>query len=229
MPHRLLDLAQVCAYLRMADGEVRKLVKRDEIPCLLKGERVMFRKRDVDAWASQRILSLDPQALGAFRDAAAEEEASIAGLMGRDWIEPGLASRTKAAVIRDMVGIADRSGRIYDSADLHDSLREREEIGSTALSGGVALLHPRHHEPYMFSESIVVLGKCVHPIPFGAPDGGMTDMFFLICSQYDQLHLRILSRLCLMMGKTELLPELREAEGAQGMYDAICAAERVVV
>jgi mannitol/fructose-specific phosphotransferase system IIA component (Ntr-type) len=109
------------------------------------------------------------------------------------------------------------------------SLEARETLCSTAVPGGLALLHPRHHQPYMFESSFLVLGRTVQDIPFGAPDGQHTTLFFLICCQDDRIHLHTLARLCLMAQKTHLLARLHAAPDAASLYDAIVTSEREVL
>ncbi len=70
-----------------------------------------------------------------------------------------MTCRSKSSVIREMVELADRTGLLCYRDELLESLVEREKLCTTALSGGLALLHPRNHEPYMFEDSFVVLGK----------------------------------------------------------------------
>ena len=236
MPHQLYDIRQAAGYLHVTEEDVRRMVKRGELPCLRKGDRMMFQRREIDAWASQRILAFDKKTLTSFHAASgevveegSERETLVSDFFRREWIEPALPSKTRAAVFRDMVDLAERSERVYDPADLLQTLREREEIRSTALPGGLALLHPRHHDPYMFSDSFMVLGRTVQPVPFGAPDGRTTDLFFLICSQYDRLHLHLLTRICRMVQQTSLLESLREAPDGGAMLVAISEAEAKVV
>jgi mannitol/fructose-specific phosphotransferase system IIA component (Ntr-type) len=128
-----------------------------------------------------------------------------------------------------MTRVAEATGLLIERDGLLDSLLEREDLCSTALPGGLALLHPRHHDPYTFEDSFVVLGRTVQPIPFGAPDGGKTDLFFLICCQDDRIHLHVLARLSMMCCHTALVADLRACEDADEMYERILSAEREVI
>jgi PTS system nitrogen regulatory IIA component len=156
------------------------------------------------------------------------EAAIVSDLVREEFIDAHLASRTKSALIRDMAALAGKTGLVVDPADLLASLIERENLCSTALGGGFALLHPRHHEPYMFADSFVVLAKVGHALPFGAPDGGQTDLFFLACCQDDRIHLHVLARLCLLCTRTELLERLRQADDAATMMAELRTAEAQV-
>ena len=56
-----------------------------------------------------------------------------------------------------------------------------------------------------------------------------TDLFFLVCSQDERLHLHILARLCVLCYQTSVLLDLREADSAQRMYDNLVQAEIEVI
>ena len=129
-----------------------------------------------------------------------------------------------------MVALAERTGLLTTTAaELLAALQEREALCPTALPGGLALLHPRNHDPYMFSDSFLVFGRTTHPMPFGALDGMGTDLFFLVCCQDDRIHLHVLARLFMMCSQTPLLPNLRSATDRDDMLAAILAAEAEVI
>jgi mannitol/fructose-specific phosphotransferase system IIA component (Ntr-type) len=132
-------------------------------------------------------------------------------------------------VLRDLVALADKTGQLNDSKTLIESLEAREELCSTALPGGFAVPHLRSQEPYLFETSFIVVGRPIQEIHFGAPDGEPTHLFFLICCQDDRFHLHTLARLCLIALKTTLLEELRAAPDAQGMREALLAAEQAIL
>ena len=227
---------EAAEYLHVRPEDVRELVRRGEIPHRRMGERVVFRRREIDAWASQRILGFSQPRLEDYhRRASAQvrdfsgKRAVIGELLKPEFLEPALASRTKASLVRDMVELAERTGLVNCTEDLREALIAREQMCTTALAGGVAMLHPPHHEPYLFEDSFIVAARTVQPIPFGAPDGRTTDVFFLICCQDDRIHLHVLARICMMAHHTSLLLELREAPGAAAMYETLVASEEEVI
>jgi PTS system nitrogen regulatory IIA component len=236
LPYRVFNLDQVAVYLHLPVQEVKEFVRTREIPCALQGDRWVFRQKEIDAWASQRIIGLSKQRLTVYhRKTSAKvhdlskRHAMIPELVKPAYIMPKLHSKTKASIIRSMVDLAGSTGLVTDWKDLLGSIDERERLCSTALVGGIALLHPRNHEPYMFDDSFVVLGRTIQPVPFGSPDGAMTDLFFLICCQDDRIHLHVLTRLCMMCHYTSVLLELREAADAASMYSLMIQAEREII
>jgi nitrogen PTS system EIIA component len=236
MPHRVFNLEEVARYLHLQPGHVERLVKNQDIPCERHGGRTVFRKVDIDAWASQRILGLSSQSLAEYHQQSSQatrplspEGALLPGMLREEFIHPALPARTKASVLREMVALAEKTGRLWDARRLLEGLAAREELCSTGLPGGLALLHTRQHEVFLFESSFLVLGRTVHPLPFGAPDGRPTDLFFLLACPDDRLHLHTLARLCLMAQKSDLLQRLREADEAEDMLRVLVEAEESVL
>ena len=236
MPYRVMTIGQVAEYLHVTAASIEELVHHREIPFERQGNRVLFRKLEVDGWASQRILGFSGKRLQNYHQNSSAgmqknspAAASLTDLLPVKFIQPELCAKTRAAVIRDLAALAGHTGLVTDAAGLAVGLREREDLFSTAMPGGFALVHPRQHDQYMFERSFVMLARTPRPVPFGAQDGGETGIFFLICCQDDRLHLHVLARLSMMCAQTELLAYLRAASTAAEMAEAIADAEAEVV
>ncbi|MFO7535171.1 MAG: PTS sugar transporter subunit IIA [Kiritimatiellia bacterium] len=231
MPYKVFNEDEAATYLHVPREVLDRLVKNQEIPCQVHAGRVVFTRYDIDAWASQRILRLSGENLDDYHRAASlgksepETLLIMPNLIQADWIAPDMASRTANGVLRDMVLVAERSEKVCDARQLLALLQEREQLCSTAVPGGLALLHPRHHTPFMFMDSFIAVGRAASGVPFGGPDGGLTDIFFLIGCGDDRAHLHILARLCAMCQKTGMLAAIRGADGARGIAAAILSAE----
>lgn len=236
MPHRTLGIDEVARYLRLHPLEIERLVKAQDIPFERRGPRVVFRKVEIDAWASPRVLRLEGRRLANYcrdtspgADLVLQGEAIMPALLRPEFINPALPARTKASVLREMAFLAGKTGRVWDPQGLLAGLQSREELSSTGLPSGLALLHTREPEAYLFESMFLVLGRTVQEIPFGAPDGRPTNLFFLVACPDPGLHLHTLARLCLMAQKSELLNELRSAPDAQAMYECTLRAEQSVL
>lgn len=236
MPHRIFNLSEAAEYLHLGEDAVEELARSGDLPCEKQGVRLVFRHNAIDEWASRRLLEFNKENLSDFHQRStskfhdlSRDVSIIPALLKPEWIDAGLTCRSKSSVIREMVALADRTGLLCYREELLESLIEREKLCSTALSGGLALLHPRNHEPYMFEDSFVVIGKTIAQIPFGSPDRSTTDIFFLICSQDDRIHLHVLARLCMMCHNTSLLLELRGTDDVLEMYRLLVASEEQVI
>ncbi|MGA2660898.1 MAG: PTS sugar transporter subunit IIA [Verrucomicrobiota bacterium] len=236
MPHRTFNTEEVGRYLHLGRADMERLVKNQDIPFERHGERLVFRKVEIDAWASQRILGLEGRRLAEYHQRTSSDtrrflarEVMMPELMQPEFIEPALPAKTKASVLRQMTALAEKGGRVWDAQGLLAGLEAREALCSTGVPGGLALLHSRFPDAYMFESPFIVLGRTVQKIPFGAPDGGATDLFFLLGCPDDRLHLHTLARLCLMAQKTNLLAQLRDAPDAASMHRSILEAEQAVL
>jgi mannitol/fructose-specific phosphotransferase system IIA component (Ntr-type) len=116
-----------------------------------------------------------------------------------------------------------------DPADLLASVEAREQLCSTGLPGGLAILHCRNLQPYRFEDSFIVVGRTLQEIHFGAPDGRPTWLFFLICCQDERIHLHTLARLCLIMQKTDVVSRLLAAPDSATMYADLLATEQAAL
>ncbi len=106
-----------------------------------------------------------------------------------------------------------------------EAVRAREDMLPTALENGVALLHPRRPLPTVLDRAFLALGRTSRPLPFGAPRGGLTDLYFLVCSSDDAGHLRVLARLSRLISDAELLEALRQAPDAAAAHEVIAERE----
>ncbi len=92
-----------------------------------------------------------------------------------------------------------------------DAVMAREDLHPTALDNGVALLHPRRPQTSILAEPLLALGRSAQPLPFGNQSGHLTDVFFLICSTDDRVHLQVLAKLSRLLSGTTFLEELRDS------------------
>ena len=136
-----------------------------------------------------------------------------------------LHAKTRGSVIREMCDLAALSGYLWDSSVMAEAVQAREDLHPTALENGVALLHPRRPQTSILGESIVALGITTHPINFGNRSGRATDIFFLICSLDDRIHLQILAKLSRLVHEDDLMDKMRHASSAQEVREMILEAE----
>jgi len=234
MPHTLYSAAEVAEYLRVSVSEVETWARRAEIPCERRGDRFVFRRGEIELWASCCLLDARERRLREYherssRAGGAAPRPMLHALISTDRIALDMGSRTRASVIRDMIALAEQTGLLNYPDDLLRQIELREAEQPTALAGGVALLHPGHREPYMFEDSFLLLGRTVQALPFGAPDGQPTDLFFLLCCRDDRLHLHALSRLCLLCYHSPLPGALREASSAEEACAALIRSEAEIL
>lgn len=227
------DVAALAAYLHITPDKVLKLVKQDKLPARRVGGELRFSEAEVHHWLEDRIgVSDEGQLLKveAALDRAAPQHPDwrIAEYCTPERIAIPLGSRTRGSAIRDMCKLAARGGLMWDAAAMAQAVQAREDLHPTALDNGVALLHPRRPQTSILSDSVVALGIAPQGIPF-ASGGQLTDVFFLICSFDDAIHLRILARLSRMIAAAGWLESLRGADSPAVAHQLIFEAELPLV
>ncbi len=116
-----------------------------------------------------------PKAVAA--DSAAARD--LANCLSAELFIPQLASQTKDDVLTEMVDALVTAGRVRNRQLLLETLERRESLGSTAIGKGVALPHGRS---LAVRELVVVVGRSVDGIAFGAADEKPVHHIFLIAA-----------------------------------------------
>ncbi len=229
------DLASLAEYLHLNLAQVSRMAERGHVPGRRVGGQWRFSRAEIHHWLEGRIGALDEQELahleGSLTRAAPPHEPAVVieSLLPLEAIAVPLEARTRGAVISAMVELAAHTGWLWDAARMADAVRSREDLFPTALENGVALLHPRRPLPSILAQPFLALGRTTQGIPFGAQHGGLTDLFFLICSVDEAGHLRTLARLSRLISDAAFLGALRDAESAREIRDLIVARERRIL
>ncbi len=225
-------IESLAAYLHVDPAQVLRLAERGKLPGRKVAGQWRFAQAEVHHWLEHRIgLSSDEELVhmeGVLRRAAGktdESAISIADMLPLEAIAIPLAARTRGSVITSMVELAARTGWLWDTAKMAEAVRAREDLLPTALENGVALLHPRRPLANILGQAFLAFGRTDRGLPFGAPRGVLTDLFFLICSVDDGGHLRVLARLSRLIGDPALVDELRHAPDAAAVLEAIAQRE----
>ncbi len=232
MPADDFDMESLAAYLHLAPQQVARLADRGKLPGRKVAGQWRFSRAEINHWLEERIGLADEDDLvnmeGVLESDAgpdAEEKILIAGILPPEAIEIPLQARTRNSVFTALVEVAARTGWLWDPEKMVQAVRARENLHPTALDNGVALLHPRRPLAGILSQAFLALGCTPNGIPFGGGRGGLTDVFFLICSVDDRGHLRTLARLSRVINSPGFLAQLRQAPDAATAHQLIAETE----
>jgi PTS system nitrogen regulatory IIA component len=236
MPHEDMSEKQVAQYLHMNALDVAKLASRGRIPCRKVGGRYRFTKGELDHWIETQMHELGADRLADIERGVSrylgmevEGEQLICRLIPPGGIAVPLAAKTRDAVIRGLVNLADEADLVYDRDKVIREIRVREELCSTALVPGVALPHPRHPLPSDIAANFVVVGLTSSGIPYGGADGSLTRLFFLICCKDDRTHLHVLARLARILQEKDAIDDLLSVESAEELRRRLLVKEQAAI
>jgi nitrogen PTS system EIIA component len=103
--------------------------------------------------------------------------------------------------------------------DARREIREREQLGSTAIGGGVAMPHCRCPET---DRPLLLLARSAAGVPFGASDGAPIRLFVAVVTPAGSPaeHLRALAQLSRRLRDAERIARLLAAQDAEAMLAA---------
>jgi len=225
-----MDLDQLALYLQRDSRELRKMANRGNLPGQKVAGEWRFARAEINFWLEKQLSQYSDEELVALERGRAtldDDGPLLARLLSEATIALPLAASTRASVLKELVTLAENSWQVYDPDALLQAVRQREEMHSTALENGVAIPHPRRAPPEtVLGESVVALGYVPSGIPFGAPNGGLTDLFFFVACTDAATHLGVLTRLSRLFLEPAFLDGLRLTETPGEAYRLVEDAER---
>lgn len=229
-----MDLAQLAAYLQRDVREVTKLASRGHLPGQKVGGVWRFASTEINYWIETQMHAYTEQELAALERASGATsvaaEPLVASLLSERTVAVPLVAATKASVLKELVHLAEQSWQIYDTDALLTAIKQREDLASTAMANGVAIPHPhRPLSPRAQGDAVIAFARTPGGIPYGAPDGGLTDLFFLVSCRGADTHLRVLARLSRMMLQPGFLEALRQADTAAEAQQILERTERDLI
>jgi nitrogen PTS system EIIA component len=231
MPYNDFDVEKLAKYLHLTPQQVIKLAEREQLPGRKIGGQWKFAKPDIHLWFENRIGLSDEEELVKVENVLQksapledEQEISISQMLPVEAIAIPLHARTRNAVIDAMLDLAAGTTWLWDTKAMGEAVRAREEIHPTALENGVALMHPRRPMTKILAQPFLALGCTVSGIPFGS-GCPLTDVFFLICSTDDRVHLHTLARLSRLLTVPGFLNELHQVQDAKTAHQLIVEVE----
>jgi PTS system nitrogen regulatory IIA component len=229
MSQEMMNLEQLADFLQRDAREVHKLASRGHLPVHRISGEYRFHPVEINHWLETQMHGYTEQELSKLEKGPAGQgqgmKPLLTTMLSEATIAVPLAARTKASVLKELVTAAEQSWQVYDPEAILEAIRAREDLASTALVSGIALPHPHRPVPGSLGESVIAFGRTNSPLPFGAPGGGLTDLFFLVCCTDDRTHLQVLARLSRVMLRPGFLDELRAADTPAATFAVIEAAE----
>jgi PTS system nitrogen regulatory IIA component len=126
--------------------------------------------------------------------------------------------------LQELVGLAAR-GQDRSAADaILTAVREREDVLSTGIGGGVAIPHGKTP---VVDQLVMAAGVSAAPIDFDALDGAPVQLFFLLIGPESAsgAHVKALSRLSRILRRDRLRERLRGARSPEEFLQIVRGSE----
>jgi mannitol/fructose-specific phosphotransferase system IIA component (Ntr-type) len=223
MDPNLFTLNEVAAFLRLTEEQIMNLVWTKRIPFVELEGKHLFPKDKIETWIENNLLSAADIDEGTLPDTLLQ--VPLTNFIPRGGIFFTLGKKPKDAILSHLVTLSQRFGCISDPEGFLDALKEREQMVSTAIEGGIAFLHTRRRIPKNILRPFLLVGVSHDGLQWGAPDGKPTHVLVLMGLRHDTLHLKILSQLA-RMTRAGLVKKLMEAGEEDKAVKVLLALEK---
>jgi fructose-specific PTS system IIC-like component len=138
----------------------------------------------------------------------------ITNLIEPETICLDLKATTKDDALKELVELLDAAGKLADKEQFLADLWKREEIGNTGFEDGVAIPHAKSDA---VTEPAVAVGISRTGIDYGAEDGELSDVFFMLASPDggDHHHIEVLAQLSTKLIEEEFIGQLKAAQSVE--------------
>ncbi|MGF1690825.1 fructose-specific PTS transporter subunit EIIC [Photobacterium kagoshimensis] len=148
-----------------------------------------------------------------------------------DLIEPEiicleLKAQTKEGVLQELVNLLDSAGKLADKDQFLADVWKREEIGNTGFDEGIAIPHAKSDA---VAKPAVAVGISRSGIDYGAEDGELSDVFFMLASPEgnDHHHIEVLAQLSSKLIEDSFIAKLKAVESIDAARELLTDVEPI--
>jgi len=221
----VMTLSEVALYLRLAEKTVLRMVHKGQIPCAKVASQWRFLRSMIDDWLIAKMRVVPQNDLARLIESS-PEVVPLSRLLNAEYVVLGLRPESKEEVLRQLVQPLLRSRFIDREKPFLVKLLEREKIVSTAVGKGVAIPHLRNPQDNPGGGPVLVVGVCREGTDFEALDGEKTHLFFLLCTDSEVVHLRVLAKVNRIAARKEAMVRLIGAESPVEVLQVLIRADQ---
>jgi len=223
----IMTLAEIANYLRLSEKTILRMIKANKIPVTKLANRWRFMRTVIDEWLAPRMRAVSEKNLVGIINVA-KHPIPLSQLITPARIILDMKPGSKESILSKLVEPLRRTGILADSEAFTKKLVERENIISTAIGHGVAAPHVRDSKENNVRKLAIVLGICKKGTNFHSLDGHKTYVFGLVCSNSEDVQLRLMAKLSLLLRKPDVIRMLRRAKNKQEVITLLTATDRKI-
>jgi excisionase family DNA binding protein len=183
MGKKLITIKQAMAHFNVTESLILDLIKNGTLHAYKKGNTIKIDENEMHEW----ISSLSDADM--IRLTKNKNKKKFSDYFKPSYVILDFKADNKFEAISELAKKARSLGLVKDHRWLYDILIAREELASTAVGKGVALVHPRHPHPAKIKKPAIIFGRSKKPIDFEANDNKPVRLYFLLLLHDDSQHL----------------------------------------
>ncbi len=215
MGKKLLTIRQAMAHYNVTESLLKDLIKEGVLHAYKKGNTIKIDENEMNEWLS----GLSDAEM--HRVSKNKNKKRFSDYFRPSYIILDFKADNKFEAISQLSRKARSLGLVKDHRWLYDVLIAREELASTAVGKGVALVHPRHPHPAKIKKPAIIFGRSKKEIDFEAVDKKPVNIFFLLLLHDDAQHLFSIAYISKCLLQKEVLNILKTEKNAHEIAEIL--------
>ncbi len=215
MAKKYISKAEAAKKLKVSDRVIQEMINTKVFETKMVGRNEKIDEDSLNGWLEN--LNVDDEKMLALRRVICHFEE----YMRPDNIFLDFHAENKYDAIRILSEKAKDLKLVRDARWLYEVVVAREELISTAIGNGVALLHPRHLHPSKIKAPSILFGRSDEGVDFDAPDNKPVNIFFMLLLHNDKQHLFSLSYISKLVMNPEVLESFLSAANEENIHTAL--------
>ncbi|MDD2332478.1 MAG: PTS sugar transporter subunit IIA [Candidatus Cloacimonetes bacterium] len=215
MAKKFISKADAAKKLKVSERVIQEMLNANVFESKVVGKNIKIDEDSMNEWL-ERLSENDEKMLALKRVICHFEE-----YMKPDNIFLDFHADNKYDAIRILSEKAKDLKLVRDARWLYEVVVAREELISTAIGNGVALLHPRHLHPSKIKAPSILFGRSDEGVDFDAPDNKPVNIFFMLLLHNDKQHLFSLSYISKLIMNPEILSSFSTAKNVEEIHKCL--------
>ncbi len=215
MAKKYLSKTEAAKLLKVSEKVIQEMINANIFESKLVGKSMKIDADSMNEWM-ENLTESEEKLLALRRVICHFEE-----YMRVENIHLDFHAENKYEAIRVLSERAKELKLVRDARWLYEVVVAREELISTAIGNGVALLHPRHLHPSKIKSPSIIFGRTDEGVDFDAPDNKPVNIFFMLLLHNDKQHLFSLSYISKLIINLDILKELSTAKSVTDIHQIL--------
>ncbi len=215
MAEKFLTLREVANHLKITDSVVKEMIKAKVFPTKKVSGSDKIKKADVEEWLAN-LNEREVEQLAINRSVT-----RFTDYFNQDNIILDFQASNRYEAIGEMSRFAKKIKVVRDHRWLYKVVIAREELVSTAVGNGVALLHPRHFHQSKIKKPTILLGRSNQELEFESIDNKPVNIFFMLLLHNDAQHLFSISYISKLLLHKNILKKLKTTDSKAKIVELI--------
>ncbi len=215
-----LTLKQAAKIFNVSETKIIRWIHHEKMPAELVSDQYRFHRADLLEWAAIESHPFSPQIYASVNG----DQAALGTDLSEALEAGGILLDVAGGDLREVLMAAIGGLPIGESVgpdNLVDLILAREDLGSTAVGGRVALPHPRLPVLLTVPGAVVRLCYLREPLEISTADHQGVDKLFLMICPTAHVHLQLLAQLSAVLQTSEVRQALDEKLTGEQLIDII--------